>query len=646
MHSAFLYHAIKAGMTMGIVNAGQLAVYDEIPPNLLMAVEDVILNRKKESTEELLALASTLTNNKKNKSEELIWRKGTVAERLTHALVHGLNAYIIADTEEARAQFDHPLEIIEGPLMSGMSVVGDLFGSGKMFLPQVVKSARVMKLAVAHLTPFLEAKKSVTQAKGKVLLATVKGDVHDIGKNIVGVVLGCNHYEVIDLGVMVSCEKILETARRKHVDIIGLSGLITPSLDEMIDVAKEMQRQEFFLPLLIGGATTSRAHTAIKIEPHYQNSIAMHVVDASRAVGVVSQLLNEATKNNFIQTVQEEYQTVRLRHQNKHSENELVSFRKAQENKYPILWTQYTPKTPVFLGVKTFSHYPLQELVPYIDWTPFFHTWELAGRYPQILEDPVVSESAKQLFADAQQMLDQIVKENWLQANAVVGFFPANSMEDDIVLYHDDKRLEKSATFCMLRQQTKKNQGKPNLCLSDFIAPVDSNIQDYLGCFAVTAGIGLEERVQFFEAQLDDYRSILLKALADRLAEAFAERMHERVRREFWGYAQDENCAHEELIAEKYHGIRPAPGYPACPDHTEKALLFRLLGATEQASIFLTENFAMLPASSVSGFYFSHPASTYFGIGKIGLDQVEDYASRKKMEINIVKRWLAPHLQE
>lgn len=646
IHAVFLYHAIRAGMDMGIVNAGNLAIYADIPPDLLVLIEDVLFNRHPNATDRLMEAALKVKGQEKSRSEDLSWREKDVSARISHALVNGINAYLIEDVEEARITLGNPLRVIEGPLMDGMNIVGDLFGAGKMFLPQVVKSARVMKQAVGYLTPFLEAEKSAIQTKGRILLATVKGDVHDIGKNIVGVVLRCNNYDVIDLGVMVSCEKILDTARQENVDVIGLSGLITPSLEEMVYVAKEMQRQEFALPLLIGGATTSRAHTAIKIEPSYQSGPIVHVVDASRAVGVVSHLLSATQKQQFVRETREEYQKLRVRHQNKRSENELIALSEARANRHPLDWNQYTPPVPTFCGVKVFQQYSLATLAGYIDWTPFFQAWELAGKYPDILQDETVGESARQLFADAQAMLQKIIAENWLGANAVIGFFPAGSREDDIELYAGDDRGDVLSVFRMLRQQTRKPEGKYNHCLADYIAPAASGKRDYLGCFAVTAGIGLDEKVREFEAAHDDYSSILLKALADRLAEAFAEHMHERVRREFWGYAADESLTNADLIAESYQGIRPAPGYPACPDHTEKPLLFDILGAGRHASITLTENFAMLPASSVSGFYFSHPESRYFGIGKIGMDQARDYAVRKGMDMEAVLRWLAPHLQE
>ncbi len=645
IHAAFLYHAIHAGMDMGIVNAGSLAIYADIPKELLARVEDVIFNRRPDATDRLLEMANSVQGQVKTKTEDVSWRKKNITDRLSYALVKGINAYIIEDTEEARITLGDPLLVIEGPLMDGMNTVGDLFGAGKMFLPQVVKSARVMKQAVAHLIPFLEAKKSVHQHKGKILLATVKGDVHDIGKNIVGVVLACNNYDVIDLGVMVPAEKILETARKEKVDIIGLSGLITPSLEEMTYVAQEMQRQQFTIPLLIGGATTSRTHTAIKIEPHYSNAT-VHVVDASRAVGVASQLLSATTKEKFTHDVRIEYNKLRERHKNKKSATELISLEEARTNKFTIEWHNYSPPKPTFLGIKSFSAYALNELVSYIDWTPFFHTWELTGRYPAIFEDKVIGESAKNLFNDAQIMLEKILTGQWIQANAVIGFFPANSIGDDIEIYTDENRDKILTKFHMLRQQTRKPKDKANLCLADFIAPKSSGISDYVGGFAVTSGIGLETHIKPWEKNHDEYNSILLKALADRLAEAFAEHMHHRIRKEFWGYAQAENLSNEELIAEKYLGIRPAPGYPACPDHTEKPALFSLLNATQHTDMSLTENFAMLPASSVSGFYFSHPQSHYFGIGKIAEDQVIDYAQRKKMDLAIAKRWLATHLDE
>lgn len=646
IHTVFLYHAIKAGMDMGIVNAGAITIYEDIPKDLLERIEDVILNRRQDATDRLLEVADSLKIQAKTKTEDLSWRNLPVAERLKHALVNGLNQYIVEDTEEARLSVNHPLRVIEGPLMDGMNVVGDLFGAGKMFLPQVVKSARVMKQAVAHLIPYIEALKTEDQqAKSKILLATVKGDVHDIGKNIVGVVLRCNDYDVIDLGVMVPCEKILETAIQEKVDIIGLSGLITPSLEEMIHVAKEMQRMNFQVPLLIGGATTSRAHTALKIEPNYACPT-VHVVDASRAVGVVGQLLGEASKEAFAATTREEYKKLRERHLNKKSENELASLDAARDNAFKTDWDGYTPLRPCFLGTKTFTDFSLQELVSYIDWTPFFQTWELAGKFPDILDDPIVGMSARNLYQDAQLMLEKMISEKWLQANGIIGFYPANSVGDDIEIYTDENRDRILTTFRMLRQQSSKANGKSNLCLADFIAPKSSGVPDYLGGFAVTSGIGMEAKLREFDQANDDYNSILFKALADRLAESFAECMHAHVRKEFWGYVQEERLTNDELIAEKYQGIRPAPGYPACPDHTEKPALFELMDVAEQTGITLTENYAMWPASSVSGFYFSHPKSHYFTIGKIGDDQVVNYAKRKGMDVELVKRWLATHLAE
>lgn len=644
IHAVFLYHAIQAGMDMGIVNAGNLAIYADIPPDLLVLIEDVVLNRKPDATDRLLEVANNVKGQEKLKTEDLRWREKTVAERLSHALVNGINTYVIEDTEEARKIFATPLEVIEGPLMDGMNIVGDLFGAGKMFLPQVVKSARVMKQAVAYLLPFIEAQQTGKRvAKGKILLATVKGDVHDIGKNIVGVVLHCNNYDIIDLGVMVPCEKILETARKEKVDIIGLSGLITPSLEEMAYNATEMQNQQFTIPLLIGGATTSRAHTALKIEPHYAGPT-VHVVDASRAVNVVNKLLSKTAQADFIAETRADYVKLRERHQGKKSDHEMVSITEARNNKTKTDWQAYTPPTPCFLGVKNFKNYSLAVLRDYIDWSPFFHAWELVGNYPKIFEDKIIGTSAKNLFADAQAMLDKLIAEHWLQAHAVIGFFPANSVGDDIEVYADENRKQILTTFHMLRQQTRKAADRANLCLADFIAPKASGIRDYIGGFAVTAGINLDPVIKKFEAKHDDYNSILVKALADRLAEAFAEHMHLRVRKEFWGYAADESLSNEQLIREQYRGIRPAPGYPACPDHTEKPALFALLNAPENAGMVLTENFAMLPASSVSGFYFSHPASCYFGVGKIQPDQLEDFAKRRQMDLAFIKKWLAPNI--
>lgn len=644
IHAVFLYHAIAAGMDMGIVNAGNLAIYDDIPKDLLQLIEDVLFNRKEDATETLLQSANQLQGQVKARQEDLSWREKPVKARLTHALVNGITQFIIDDTENARLELDDPLQVIEGPLMDGMNVVGDLFAAGKMFLPQVVKSARVMKMAVAYLEPFLQKMKSATRTKGKIVLATVKGDVHDIGKNIVGVVLRCNNYEVLDLGVMVSCEKILETAKLFEANLIGLSGLITPSLEEMVHVAKEMQRQQFVTPLLIGGATTSRAHTAIKIEPHYQ-AATVHVVDASRAVSVASQLLSETARESFIEKTRTEYAHLRHLHSKKKSATEMISITEARLNRFQSDLSLLQCIKPTFIGTKKFLHYDLEKIIDYIDWTPFFHTWELSASYPRIFNDEIIGESAKQLFADASTMLKRIVAEKWLEASAVIGFYPANSLEDDIEIYTDESRTQVLTTFHMLRQQSKKANKKYNHCLADFIAPKVTGIPDYMGFFAVTAGLNMEPMLKTFEEQHDDYHAIMLKALADRLAEGMAEHMHERVRKEFWPYAPSENLSNEELIAEKYRGIRPAPGYPACPDHTEKPKLFALLKA-EEIGMKLTENYAMLPASSVSGFYFSHPDACYFGVGKIAEDQIHDYAKRKNLHVDIIKRWLAPHLSE
>jgi 5-methyltetrahydrofolate--homocysteine methyltransferase len=647
IHAVFLYHAIKAGMSMGIVNAGQLAIYEDIPLDLRDAVEAVVLNQHDGSgTDTLLALAEKYRgdgSSQEVKQENLEWREWPVSKRLEHALVKGITDYIDEDTEQARLEAERPLHVIEGALMDGMNVVGDLFGAGKMFLPQVVKSARVMKKAVAYLMPFMEADKAGgdRQTNGKILMATVKGDVHDIGKNIVGVVLQCNNYEVIDLGVMVPAEKILQTARLENVDIIGLSGLITPSLDEMVYVAKEMQRQGFTIPLMIGGATTSRAHTAVKIEPHYQGPT-IYVTDASRGVGVASNLLSAELKANFVKSTHEEYEEVRERHKGREAKTKQHSLEAARNNKFN--WGDYVPVTPSFLGTKVFDDFPLAELVSYIDWTPFFQTWEMAGSYPKILDDHVVGVEARQLFSDAQLMLTSIVEEKWLKARAVIGFFPANSQGDDVIVYTDQTRQTPLETLHHLRQQNIKAPGRPNYCLSDFIAPEATEKADYLGAFAVTTGIGIEEKLQQFEQDHDDYSSIMLKALADRLAEAFAEYMHQLVRKEYWGYAEDEALDSAQLINEAYKGIRPAPGYPACPDHTEKSKLFELLNVTDNTGIELTESFAMYPASAVSGWYFAHPESQYFNVGKIDKDQLQDYAKRKGLEEAVAERWLAAHL--
>ncbi|MGH7516218.1 MAG: methionine synthase [Gemmatimonadales bacterium] len=650
IHSVFLYHAIRAGMDMGIVNAGQLTIYEDIPRDLLERVEDVVLNRRADATERLLEIAERVGRERAGEGERgrehLEWRQAPVRERLTHALVEGIADYIVEDTEEARRLFDRPIQVIEGPLMDGMNVVGDLFGSGKMFLPQVVKSARVMKKAVAHLIPYIEAEKQAAndaRAKGKVLLATVKGDVHDIGKNIVGVVLQCNNYQVIDLGVMVSAAKIIETARAEQVDIIGLSGLITPSLEEMSFTAGELEREGFRVPLLIGGATTSRMHTAVKIEPRYHGPT-VHVLDASRAVGVASSLLSDTQHEEFVRGVRDQYRTIReQRAAAGDSGRERPTITEARTNRLVVDTTTPAPR-PCFLGVRTIAPYPLAELVQYIDWTPFFQAWELAGRYPAILDDPTVGAAARNLFADAERMLDEIVSGERLEARAAVGFFPANAVGDDIELYADESRRDVRAVAYTLRQQLSKSAGRPNLALADYVAPRDGGGADYVGAFAVTAGHGLDVLVARYEAAHDDYSAILAKALADRLAEALAERLHERVRTELWGYARDESLANEALIKEAYQGIRPAPGYPACPDHTEKRTLFDLLGAENGAGMKLTESFAMLPTASVSGWYFWRPEARYFGVGKIGRDQVEDYARRKGMDVAAVERWLAPNL--
>jgi len=647
IHAVFLYHAIQAGMSMGIVNAGQLAIYEDIPLDLRDAVEDVVLNRHDGSgTDKLLELAAKYRGDGSSsevKQENLEWREWPVSKRLEHALVKGITDYIDEDTEQARLEAERPLHVIEGALMDGMNVVGDLFGAGKMFLPQVVKSARVMKKAVAYLMPFMEADKAggERQTNGKILMATVKGDVHDIGKNIVGVVLQCNNYDVIDLGVMVPAEKILQTARLEKVDIIGLSGLITPSLDEMVHVAKEMQRQGFTIPLMIGGATTSRAHTAVKIEPHYQGPT-IYVTDASRGVGVASNLLSHELKNEFIKGVRAEYEEVRDRHKGREAKTKQHSLQDARNNKFN--WGSYESVKPSFLGLKVLEQFPLETLVWYIDWTPFFQTWEMAGSYPKILDDHIVGVEARKLFADAQLMLKQIIKEEWLGARAVVGFFPANSDGDDVVVYTDDSRTEVLEILHHLRQQNIKAPGRPNYCLSDFIAPIDSGKADYIGAFAVTTGIGIEAKLQQFEQDHDDYSSIMLKALADRLAEAFAEYLHQLVRKDYWGYAKDEVFGADQLINEAYKGIRPAPGYPACPDHTEKGKLFELLNVTKNTTIELTESYAMYPASAVSGWYFSHPDAQYFNVGKIDKDQLQDYAKRKGIAEEVAERWLAAHL--
>src|SRR5258706_10186703 len=648
MHSAFLYHAIKNGMDMGIVNPAMLEVYDEIPKDLLERVEDVLLNRREDATERLLDFAETVKGSAKKKEADDEWRKGTVEERLNHALVKGIIDFVDVDTEEARLKYDKPLHVIKGPLMNGMNIVGDLFGAGKMFLHQVVKSARVMKKSVAYLTPFLEEEKRksgvVGEPNAKILMATVKGDVHDIGKNIVGVVLACNNYEVIDLGVMVPTEKIIEAAKREKVDIVGLSGLITPSLDEMVHVAKEMQHEKMELPLLIGGATTSRIHTAVKIDPMY-SGVVVHVLDASRSVPVASELINPATRGNFKLKIKQEYIQLRKDHESRQQAKNYITLAEGRKNKTRIDWTSTVITRPAFLGKKVFVEYPLAEIRKYIDWTPFFQTWMLAGRYPGIFEDAKVGVEAKKLFVDAQKLLDQIVKEKSLQANGVIAFHPANqSAVDDVILYTKEDRKEELTQLHFLRQQNKKAKDLPNFCLSDFVAPASLGKTDYVGMFAVTAGVGLEKLVERHKADLDDYSEIMAKALADRLAEAFAELLHERVRKEFWGYAKNEKLTMDEVIHEKYDGIRPAPGYPACPDHTEKKTIFELLDAEKEAGIRLTESYAMYPGAAVSGYYFSHPESKYFGLGNIEKDQVREYAERKGMGVEEIERWLAPVL--
>ena len=653
IHTAFLYHAIKAGMTMGIVNAGMIGVYDDLPPELRERVEDVVLNRRADATERMIEIAGTLKAGAAKQEQDLAWREAPVEKRLAHALVHGITQWIVEDTEEARAKLEkaggRPIQVIEGPLMDGMNVVGDLFGAGKMFLPQVVKSARVMKQAVAHLIPFIEAEKARlgdVKAKGKIVIATVKGDVHDIGKNIVSVVLQCNNYEVVNMGVMVPCQNILDTARKEQADLIGLSGLITPSLEEMANVAREMQRQGFTQPLLIGGATTSRVHTAVKIAPGYTNGPTVWVPDASRSVTVCSNLLadDETVRRKHLADLHDEYERVREQHAGKKGP-ELIALAEARANHLKFDWRGYAPPKPAFLGVKQLKNYDLAEIAEHIDWSPFFQTWDLAGPYPRILEDEVVGAEARRVLADAKAMLKKIIEGRWLQANAVFGLFAANSVNggEDIEIYGDEDRSRVLMTWHNLRQQNRKPTGNPNLCLGDFVASRDSGIPDYLGAFAVTAGIGIEKRLKVFEGQHDDYSAIMLKALADRLAEAYTELLHKRIRREFWGYAKDEALDNDALIAEKYRGIRPAPGYPACPDHTEKGALFDLLRAPD-VGITITESFAMMPASSVSGFYFSHPQSHYFAVGKVAHDQVEDYAQRKGMTTAEAERWLAPNL--
>ena len=642
IHVVFLYHAIRAGMDMGIVNAGALPLYDDLDPDLRERVEDVVLNRRRDATERLLEIADRYKGKKgEKKVEDLRWREKPVRERLSHALVHGIDQYIEADTEEARAQSTRPLDVIEGPLMDGMNVVGDLFGAGKMFLPQVVKSARVMKKAVAYLLPFIEAEKQRTgdtgKSNGKIVMATVKGDVHDIGKNIVGVVLACNNFDVIDLGVMVPAQVILDRAKAENADIIGLSGLITPSLEEMSHVAREMQRQGFQVPLLIGGATTSRAHTALKIDPHYK-APTVWVKDASRAVGVAQSLVSADLRAPFVAANDADYAEIRERHRNRGDAKRLVPLEKARAQQFDGGWDGYVPPAPKQPGVTVFDDYPLAELVDYIDWTPFFSTWELAGKYPAILDDAIVGAQARELYRDARAMLQKIVDERWLRAKAVVGLWPAQGVGDDVVLPTENTTLH------FLRQQADKPADRPDFCLADFIAPRESGREDWIGGFVVTAGLGIEEHIARFEADHDDYNAILLKSLADRLAEALAERMHERVRRELWGYAADESLDNDALIGEEYRGIRPAPGYPACPEHSEKATLFRLLDAEHNTGVKLTESYAMYPAAAVSGYYFSHPRSQYFVVGRVSKEQVEDYARRKGVSVQQAERWLASNL--
>lgn len=648
MHSVFLYHAIQKGMNMGIVNPAMLEVYDDIPKDLLTHVEDVILDRRGDATERLLDFAGSVKGSGKVQVQNLEWRETPLQDRITHSLVKGLDTFIVEDVEEARLLAEKPLEVIEENLMIGMGVVGDLFGAGKMFLPQVVKSARVMKKAVAHLMPFIEADKDEnTKAQGKVLLATVKGDVHDIGKNIVGVVLACNNYEIVDLGVMVAPEKILEEAQKHQVDVIGLSGLITPSLDEMVHVAKEMQRLSFTIPLLIGGATTSRAHTAVKIAEQYDNGV-IHVLDASRSVPVVSKLISDDTRDTFLKDTYGEYDKLREGYLNRARKKVYLPLQEARANKFKIDWKPEDVYTPKKTGVHVIEDFDFNELVPYFDWTPFFQSWELHGKYPAILEDEIVGTQATELFKDASEMLEKILKEKWFSAKAVYGLFPANTIgnSDDIELYKDEERTAVLETLLTLRQQSKKGEGKPNIALSDFIAPKETGLKDYVGGFCVTTGFGVEEIADKYKEDLDDYNSIMVKALGDRFAEAFAECLHDKVRKEFWGYASDENLSNEDLIGEEYQGIRPAPGYPACPDHTEKTTLWRLLNVEENIGVKLTDSLAMWPTASVSGLYLAHPKSRYFGLGKITKEQVHDFAIRRGISNEEAERWLAPNLNE
>jgi 5-methyltetrahydrofolate--homocysteine methyltransferase len=648
IHSVFLYHAIHAGMDMGIVNAGQLAIYADLPTDLRDAVEDAVLNRREDATERLLEVAENYkgqASGAQAKAKDLSWRELAVEKRLEHALVNGIDEYVVADTEEARRGAQKPLDVIEGPLMAGMNVVGDLFGEGKMFLPQVVKSARVMKKAVGHLVPFIEEEQGgEVSSNGKIVLATVKGDVHDIGKNIVGVVLQCNNFEVIDLGVMVSCEKILETARRENAQMVGLSGLITPSLDEMVHVASEMQRLKFDLPLLIGGATTSPAHTAVKIEPQYDGPV-IYVKDASRSVGVAQALVEPDTRTALVAKARKDNERRREQHSGKKRLAPQLTIEEARERRHRCDWNAYGPPVPTFTGPRILDDIRLEALRDYIDWMPFFNAWEFHGKFPQILSDAKVGATASSLYADAISMLDRIIAEEWLQARAVLGLFPSNSEDaDDLLIYADESRQQVATRLCHLRQQRTKPEGQAQNCLADYVAPANSGIADYVGAFAVSAGYGIEEHVQRFERDHDDYSAIILKALADRLAEAAAEYLHERVRREYWGYESNEKLSNEELIAEAYRGIRPAPGYPACPDHTEKATLWGLLDVEQSIGLRLTESYAMYPTAAVSGFYFAHPDARYFAVGKIDRDQVVSYAERKNMSVREAERWLAPSL--
>jgi 5-methyltetrahydrofolate--homocysteine methyltransferase len=645
IHSVFLYYAMQAGMDMGIVNAGQLAVYEDIPPKLREAVEDVVLNRRADATERLLEMAESIKGTTRTRKTDDAWRLQPVHERITHALVRGIDEHIVEDVEEARQAAERPIQVIEGPLMDGMNIVGDLFGSGKMFLPQVVKSARVMKKAVAHLVPFIEQDKrpgDEDRAKGLIVMATVKGDVHDIGKNIVGVVLRCNNYEVVDLGVMVPCVKILDTAAELGADLVGLSGLITPSLDEMVTVAKEMTKRGLEIPLLIGGATTSLAHTAVKIDPHYPNAV-VHVVDASRSVGVVNSLLNEEVRGGYVRDTKHQYEKIRASRAAS-GDRTVLPIAEARRRAETFDWEKTVCPRPALIGTSVFDDYPIDDLRAYIDWTPFFQTWEMKGRFPDILDDPRYGKTARPLYDDAQRLLDRIVRDHSLRARAVIGFFPAAAEGDDVELYTDRDRRGLLSVFHFLRQQAPKSDRRHNFCLADFVAPRDSGVEDHIGAFVVTAGAGLDELVRRAEKDHDDYAAILAKSVADRLAEAFAERMHARVRREFWGYAKAESLSNDQLIAEEYQGIRPAPGYPACPDHTEKRTIFELLEGEARTGVRLTESYAMWPAASVCGYYFSHPGSHYFGIGRIGRDQVEDYARRKGMSIAAAERWLGPNL--